>query len=176
MAQAKRKGRRKVSAPAWAKVPGSRISNAEAGLIGETLATFYTKHRRAMKREELVALARDPKSKLHELFEWDDAKAADAHRLQRASYLLGSIVVEWEKTPGVKITTKGAYAKGDGSGYTPARVVFRNVDMTKELLVQARRELASWHARFKAIRDAAELVGVFEAIEAVIPEATGKAA
>lgn len=168
---AKRKKQAKTTTVTWARVPGARISKSDAELLGAALTAFYQQHRRGMKASELLERAMPAESELHHLFEWDDSRAANAHRLTQAGKLLGSILVEWEDTPGVKISSKGAFGKGDGSGYMPARVVFHSVDLTRELLEQAKKELSSWHARFNNIRAAAELAGVFAAIEAALPEA-----
>ena len=171
MKTSKRNGKARAKAPTWTKVPGAHISNAEAAAVGETLTAFWAKHKRPMQAADLLEAAKAKTSPLHGLFEWNDAKAAAAHRLSRAGKLLGSIQITWEKVPGVKVSGKGAVAlKGRGPGYIPARVVHRDVDMTKEYLALAKKELTSWYMRFTRIREVAEMVGVFEAIEIAMPE------
>jgi ribosome-associated translation inhibitor RaiA len=43
--------------------------------------------------ENVIDVARDPRSALHSEFEWDDAKAGHAHRLDQARVLIRSVKV-----------------------------------------------------------------------------------
>ncbi len=58
--------------------------------VRDELARLYSKHG-GLKPSVVVKEARDEKSPLHSSFEWDDAKAAHAHRLDRARTLIKTV-------------------------------------------------------------------------------------
>lgn len=71
---------------------GRAIKNVPAQTIGETVDQLKTANGVA-KSEDLLALATDPTSPLHQGFEWDDTVAARKHRLRQAGLMIASIRV-----------------------------------------------------------------------------------
>jgi hypothetical protein len=54
----------------------------------------------------------------------------------------------------------------DGSkGYAPLPIILERPDLTQQLIQRARDEQASWARRYQSIRHAAEVAGIFVALE-----------
>lgn len=76
----------------------------------------------------VVEAARPEQAPLHPVFEWDDAVAAEQHRLWQARQLIRTVVIRTEsgavEPAYVHVTT----SDGDGQ-YLPTRVVVQDVDL-----------------------------------------------
>jgi hypothetical protein len=81
--------------------------------------------------EAVVGVARDPNNILHPHFEWDDAKAGHAHRLQQARHLIKR----------VKITTP---AGGTTSKYVSVMVVGDAGDRVYEPMERVVLDQTKW--------------------------------
>jgi hypothetical protein len=57
---------------------------------------IYKKAGKVLRPEDIIEDARDPKSPLHDSFEWDDSKAAHAYRMEQARRLIREIRVDVE--------------------------------------------------------------------------------
>lgn len=66
---------------------------ADAQRVGERLAALARDSEGTLHAKDVVADARRQDSPLHALFEWDDRKAAIAHRLHQAHEVIKRIVV-----------------------------------------------------------------------------------
>lgn len=71
---------------------GFRV-NGDPEKIGGELERLGT----AISPSAVVEVARDESSAMHDCFEWDDDKAAEAYRVDQARYLLRAIVVVMPK-------------------------------------------------------------------------------
>jgi hypothetical protein len=67
--------------------PGTRF-DADAQIIGETIADLGSP-----TAEEIVSAAKPKSNPLHDLFEWDDAEAANEQRLETAQKIGRCLVV-----------------------------------------------------------------------------------
>lgn len=68
-----------------------------SGVSAETIGRELDRHmgdEGKITAARVVEIARDHSSPLHSWFEWDDSKAAEAHRLQQARTLLRAVVVK----------------------------------------------------------------------------------
>jgi hypothetical protein len=54
------------------------------------LKRLYRKNRSRLTEDSVIEAARDPANALHEYFEWDDEKAANAYRIEQARRLIRS--------------------------------------------------------------------------------------
>jgi len=91
---------------------------------------------------------------VHGYFEGDDAKAAEAHRLERARFLIRSIrvVVQTEEAP---IETKAFHVvtQDESRGYRPAEQVFASETLSAQVVGNALRELAPKSGVYSATLD-----------------------
>jgi hypothetical protein len=79
---------------------GSRIST-DAQEVGEELERIEQKTALAV-----VKAARKSRGALHDSFEWDDAVAAESHRMEQARYVLRMIVTVEEREVGGETETR----------------------------------------------------------------------
>lgn len=125
--------------------------------IGEALEAIRLENGGQLHPQAVVQGARSPKSLLHRHFEWDDAKAAEAHRLDQARALIRSIRVIDEDDD----RSKPAFLSirnDDGIGYRAIAEVLTNRHLRERLLEQAQRDLDSWTARYRELKEIVELV------------------
>jgi hypothetical protein len=82
----------------YSPVPGSRLRADDAEKIGREVDDITDCGNRPIPDADLPSRlldrARSKTSEIHHLFEWDDAAAADAHRRERANYLIRSVRIE----------------------------------------------------------------------------------
>lgn len=62
--------------------------------VKEALEKIANENGGTLRPADVVNAARDPEHPLHERFQWDDAKAGEAHRLDQARSLIKSVKVE----------------------------------------------------------------------------------
>jgi hypothetical protein len=72
----------------------NNLDKADPQKIGEELEKIAGNNQGMLKADAVVDAAKSRKSALHHHFEWDDAKAANAHRLMQARHLVRSISIE----------------------------------------------------------------------------------
>lgn len=142
-----------------------------AEIVGLTIENLIAKHGEA-RPDAVVDLARDPDSPLHPCFEWDDTKAAEAHRLDQARYILRAVVIVREDAPD---TTIRAFVNAEREGgWKTIEAVLADPTSRDLLLEQAKRDLEAFVRKYHALE---ELSGVRQAIAAFVePKKTKRAA
>ena len=84
---------------AWAV--GSRIATRfSPKVFGPILMRYLRLYKQRLAAEKLLEEATPEDSRLHEIFQWDDAKAGHQHRLSQARHLLRSIDYKFETAGG----------------------------------------------------------------------------
>lgn len=131
---------------------------ADPQLIGEELDAIRLKSGGSLHPQDVVTGARDPKSVLHPHFEWNDAKAAEAHRMDQARALIRSIRVIDEEDDDRARPAFLSIRADDGVGYRAYRDVLSSADLRERLLAQAQRDLDSWTQRYRELREIVELI------------------
>ena len=121
----------------------------------------------AEQKAELVRRSRPKDSPTHKLFQWDDGKAAALYRLDQAGKIIMSVRVVFEERPNLAPVRAFPSVVVDGKrGPVPMRRVLASRDLIAAALEEAKAAAAAWAARYKHLRDLAELAPVFAAIEA----------
>ncbi len=99
----------------------------------------------------VVAAARDPDSALHEFFEWDDSKAADAHRIQQARQLIARIKVQMvggdQQTYNVR---SFAHLSSDRRGYRSLETISAEQSLADTLRADLARDLQRLIAKYRS--------------------------
>lgn len=108
---------------------------------------------------QIVEKARDEKSELHKCFEWNDAKAAMAYRLQQARTVVHVLVIEEEEPP----KENSAYIRRfecpeHGKGYKPIEVIFKREDEYQQLLRQAYADLQAFKIKYARLTELREII------------------
>lgn len=110
--------------------------------------------------DDVVRFARrHPGSALHQQFEWDDALAAEQHRLAQARRL---IAIHLVSAPRQRRTISLVVDRPVGGGYRDLGAVLSHAEMRRLALSQALAEVQRWAQRHDHLR---ELEPVFAAIE-----------
>jgi hypothetical protein len=122
--------------------------------------------------------ARDTKSSLHGLFEWDDSKAGEAYRLEQARGVIRlyfiviepTIVSRDHKLKFKPATTRGLVSlrkdrERPGGGYRQVMDVLKSPDMRQQLVEEALEELKLWQARYKSLNELAEVFDLIARME-----------
>lgn len=130
----------------------------------EELELIARKHRGILRPEDVVAYAQNPKTALHEAFEWDDTEAAHQYRLEQARRVIRAVVTVLPRN-GNNVETRAYVALDSDRGsnsYREVSAVLSKREWRDELLAQARRDMVSFKAKYAAL---SELAGVFKAMD-----------
>jgi len=123
--------------------------------MGERLEAIRTEAGGTLTPNAVVEDARAGDSPLHPNFEWDDAKAAESHRLATARSLIADVVVVYrDEIPDAPAEAMRAFSHlhNDASGapaYTSTLEAMRDPTMRAHVLARAKAELDSWRRRYK---------------------------
>lgn len=133
---------------------------------------------------EIVAAAKSKTSPLHDYFDWNDTRAAEAWRIEQAKYLLRAIeirlVAPAKTDSGVPITYTRAIrsvATPDDRAYRTAKDIRASKTLSMAAVDGAMKELIEWRDRFQHYADV--FGPVFDAIykvELIIKKRRGKRA
>lgn len=140
-------------------------AKADPQKIGEELSKITVAHGGKLTPHDVVEAARSTRSALHRHFEWDDERAAAAHRLSQAREIIAVIrVVDKEADSGRRQVFLSVADKG-GVSYRTVEEVRGSADLQRIVLNQADRDLAAWQRRYAEIVDA---VGHIEQARAAV--------
>lgn len=106
--------------------------------------------------QEVVNESRPEDAPLHNLFEWDDAIAAEQYRVVQARFIIRNITVEEDGEPTVRQFVH------TGGGYVPIRKALQDIDMTQALLAQAKADMNAFVAKYRALKSLHELISKME--------------
>jgi hypothetical protein len=112
-------------------------------VTAETAAVELERVRRQrgeLTPNNLLDESRPSDAPLHGAFEWDDAVAAERHRITQAYQLIRSVVVEVEETaPACRAFT--LVTGQDNASYIPTQEVVLDADMTKDAIARLRSQV-----------------------------------
>jgi hypothetical protein len=136
---------------------GCRLKDSDAAVLGAVIDAAPE-----ITPEWLVEQARPHGSPAHHMFEWDDAVAANAHRIEQARHMIRSLAITVEdRTP---IEVRALCHVPSRETYVPHARVFNDVDMRAEVVEQAKREYKALSRKYRVYT---ELAKVHEAIDAL---------
>lgn len=136
------------------------LHKADAQLVAEEIAHIGESATPA----QIVDMARDNGTELHKCFEWDDAIAAEKHRLDQARQVVRHLVIREtikEDRPPIRLF----FRPESGAGYQPTQVIVRNQDNYRALLKSAMRDLEALRVKYHSL---VELETIFEEIDNLI--------
>lgn len=149
-----------------------RTWGVSAQIAGEELEKIESRDGEITPRA-VVEEARPEGSKLHNVFEWDNEKAAEQYRLTQASHFIRCIVVKPEEKENkepvrmfVNCNPTDDGQKKTGS-YINFRSAFEDPESRAVILSNAKHELKIFRQKYSKLK---ELAAVFEAIDSTIGE------
>lgn len=132
--------------------------------IRDELLRLAEKYGRALQPAEIVGEARAEASPLHGWFDWDDSEAAAKWRLHQARQLVVTVQIEWpEAKDPIRAFVSLKSDRESSGGYRMAVDVLSDPERRAELLADARSDMLTFRAKYRAL---SELAAVFEAMEA----------
>lgn len=132
-------------------------ATANPQVIGEALAALAADREGHLTPSAVVEAAQYSLSPLHAHFEWDDATAAHAHRLDQARELIRVIRIdEGEQSPPAFVSISDA----SGVSYRPVAEVRASSSLQLVVLKQAERDLVAFQRRYRELADICGLVKV----------------
>jgi len=146
----------------WPK--GSPYGGTDAASVaGELEEIQRRKGNPNLRPVDVVDFARDSRTYLHGLFDWNDKSAAEKHRLTQAREILRITVISEElgSSPTRYFVSMRETEKGDLT-YIPTIKVMSDTELRKRALQAALAEAQSWRRRYEHLK---ELAAVFTAIE-----------
>jgi len=161
----------KISKVYWKR--GARI-NIDAEKAFNEFEKIKAKNGNKLTAGIVVIEARKSRSVLHKSFEWDDAIAAEEHRLEQARKMLRSIEVVYEDTPHIPPTRGYVTVTETARKDAPERKVYLSTEdalkdpcARDEILGNAIRDALTYRRKYAGL---SELSKIFVAIDTTIED------
>ena len=154
-------------APTYQVREGRRIPKKHAAALAAAMVELQQAG--GATAEALLDVARDASSPIHDCFEWDNKKAAHEYRLEQARYYWRSIEIVVRVDDSTEKTQRAfhpVFIDGERQ-YQDIGTIAQSQTLMAQLLDAAKRDLIAFKNRYAMISDAAELAGVFAAIDAM---------
>lgn len=142
---------------------GFRVKGITPAALHRHIEAVEAQHGHKATAQELLASARPKNSPIYHLFEWNDKKAAEEHRLEKARYLLRAVMVEYyiEKTQRTVEVRAHVFIPGE-KAYLSIKTILTDEARRATMLEEAKAELRAWQRKYSALH---ELTSVFRAID-----------
>jgi hypothetical protein len=135
--------------------------------IDAEINRIYTEYG-ALTPNLVVEVAKNPKSVLHHLFEWDDAKAGESFRVAQARAIITSvkvnIITETRKISAVSYVRDPRLAS-DQQGYISVGTLKTDKDLAKESI---KYEFHRAYAHLHRAKTHAEILGMEDQVSALL--------
>ena len=139
---------------------GSRWGKFPASKVFEQLEVIREQKGR-IKAADVVFEAQKEHEKgfgtLRELFEWDDAKAGNLHRLNTARMVIRSIQVKDRGKPPLRVYAAAQLPGEKSKSYRPLTELLKNKGYRRTLLQQAQREYMRARQKYAQLQELAGL-------------------
>lgn len=143
--------------------PGARAA-IDAQVAGDELERIRTHNNGRLESLDVVEAARPEEAPLHPAFEWDDAKAAEAFRVEQAKYIIRHVDVVMDSKAGEPTPIRAfvSVKREDDRSYTSTSHALSDPDLRKQVVEAAWRELQAWRARHAELIEFANVFAVIE--------------
>jgi hypothetical protein len=144
--------------------PGSRVK-IDADKAGREMEDVRRQNGGALTPAALLERARSSNAATHDHFEWDDAVAAEEHRLAQASELIRFITVDVSRSNIEEPKPMRAFVSVEREGersYTSTAHALSDQELRRQVLDRAWRDLEAWRERHAELTEFAK---VFAAID-----------
>jgi len=155
------------------KAPKIKISQ-----IDRELEQVRKMHGGKLRAKDVVEFARNPKTRLHQCFTWDDTEAAKRWRLHQARQLIRVRIMRHEavKEPIRAYVSLYSDRRKRGGGYWPTPRVLSKTTWREELLAQLLMEIRALEKKYSVLVEAAPIFAAAEQVRAAHPKAARLAA
>ncbi len=140
----------------------------DAQIAGEELERIRVRHNGRLDKKDVVDASRPESAPLHKAFEWNDAVAAEAHRLSQAGYLIRGITVVLDAKPDASpVRAFVSVMRDEDRSYTSTAHALSDSELRAQVLRTALDELEAWRKRYS---DLVEMAKVFAAIDVALAQ------
>lgn len=133
-----------------------KADKADPQKWGEALAKIEAANGGHLKPQAVVDTASNPRHVLHKHFEWDDAVAANAYRVDQARTMIRSITVE--DSDGDNKPAYFSVAERAGVSYRSYQDVVGSADLQMAVLKAAERDLGAFQAKYAELTEICDIV------------------
>lgn len=139
---------------------------ADPNIVGSHLELLRKQSHGELTPEDVVKDAQRNNSPLHRFFEWNDSKAAHAHRLAQARGLIRAVVAIYKSDdkPPQRMRAFVHIPEGDTPHYRDTAHAMSQTNTRELVLRQAWREFRAWQKRYA---DLEEFARIFEEAERI---------
>jgi hypothetical protein len=145
----------------------AHVPKGDAQVVGNRISALRAKNGKVVPAD-VVRDARRAESPLHNLFEWDDSKAAELYREDQARWVIRHLVLAKDETGQEVEGTVRAFLlinedDDETRGYVDTAIALGNAESRQEILDRALRELMSWQGRYEHLKEFAVVCGAIRA-------------
>ena len=148
----------------YAWKPGARFSG-DVQKVGREIERIRGADGGKLEPEAVLTHARSANSILHGYFEWDDAVAAEQHRLSQAGDLIRAVQVDVTRSNIAAPKLIRAFVSVERNGernYTSTLHAMTDADLRAQVLATAWKELLALRQKYEGLE---ELAKIFAAID-----------
>ena len=132
-------------------------AKADAQVIGDELERIRQSAGGELEPKRVVEMARDLSNPLHPHFEWNDALAAEAYRVDQARNIIRIVRIvddAADEPPRAFLSISGK----TGVSYRSLEDVKRSAEFQGALLARAEADLEAFTQRYRELKDICEIV------------------
>lgn len=151
--------------------PGSRVS-LDATKAGPELESIRRENAGHLTPDAVLERARTSNSSLHDHFEWDDAIAAEAHRIGQAGELIRSIVIDVTRSNIEPPKTIRAFVSVEREGrrsYTSTVHALSDAELRRQVIARAWADLEAWRQRHAELVEFAKVFTAMDETRKALP-------
>jgi hypothetical protein len=149
--------------------PGAQQDPKE---VGAHLEMLREKFKGELTPKDVLDDARNNNSPLHSFFEWDEGAAAEQYRLQQARGLIRSVVAIYTHTdqPATRVRAYVHVPEAGAPHYRDTKGAMSQAKTRDLVLQRAWRELSAWRARYRDLKQLADLFGAIDETAKKLPK------
>ena len=111
---------------------------------------------------DVVEIARNENSVMHDMFEWDDSVAGELYRETQARQIIRMLVIVDDKKP-YEAPVRAIVSTGTfDQKYTPIQFTIRNEDAYQDLLSRALAELTAFKRKYATLTELDEILHMID--------------
>lgn len=145
-------------------VKGSHLSREQAKVYGPIIDALEKRLDGGLTSEDVLEEAREGASLLHDFFEWNDSIAAEEYRKRQAGYLIRGIkvtIINKSAREELGIEIPGSIRafhslkvpESEEPVYVSVDRIAQDVELRRQLMEKAWKELISWKERYKKYQE-----------------------
>lgn len=150
---------------------GTLSFKVPAQVVGQAVEELIVANGGACPPAKFVEAARSKHSALHPLLPWDDAKAAELHRIHTARCIIKSLKIvmqDSEERPPAFLHVRVLNDTGVNEGYAGFEQVVRDVNLRDQALSEALKYLNGFKNRYRHINELRPVFAAIEEVESVL--------